>query len=173
MTVEDLLPRLEAVRRSSRGYMARCPVHADHSPSLSIREADDGRILVHCFSGCTIESICRAIDCRVADLYPNERCRGYNSEATRSQPHRVDWQSTAWRFQFHAFLFWLRAESVLEAARDLETSSWSDEERNRAMQAVASAYRDLEQAELLENVAFGVRARGLEKERHVNHTHAA
>ena len=41
------------------------------------------------------------------------------------------------------------------------------------MQAVASANRDLERAELLENVAFGVRARGLEKERHVNHTHAA
>ncbi len=173
MTVEDLLPRLETLRRSSRGYVARCPAHPDHSPSLSIREGDDGRILVHCFSGCTVESICQAIECRVADLFPKERGSGCTSGAARSQPHRFDWQSTAWRFQFHALLLWLRAESVLEAARNLETPGWSDEERDKAMQAVTNAYRDLERAELLENVAFGVRARGLEKERHVNHTHAA
>ena len=32
--------------------MARCPVHDDRTPSLSIRDADDGRLLVHCHAGC-------------------------------------------------------------------------------------------------------------------------
>ena len=31
MTVEDFLTGLHAVRRSSRGYMARCPAHSDKS----------------------------------------------------------------------------------------------------------------------------------------------
>ena len=155
MTLEDFLSRLDGVLRSSRGYQARCPAHIDHSPSLSVRETDDERILIHCFSGCSVESICQAIGCRVADLFPNERRSSGNSGAAGSQPHRFDWQSTAWRFQLHAFLLWLRAELVLEAARDLETSSWSDEERDKAMQAVANAYRDLERTDLLEGVALG------------------
>jgi hypothetical protein len=29
-----------------------CPAHEDQDPSLSIRDADDGQILVHCHAGC-------------------------------------------------------------------------------------------------------------------------
>jgi hypothetical protein len=32
--------------------MARCPAHNDGKPSLSIREADDAKVLVHCHAGC-------------------------------------------------------------------------------------------------------------------------
>ena len=32
--------------------MARCPAHDDRTPSLSIREGHDGKLLVHCHAGC-------------------------------------------------------------------------------------------------------------------------
>jgi hypothetical protein len=32
--------------------MAPCPAHDDREPSLSIRHADDGKVLVHCHAGC-------------------------------------------------------------------------------------------------------------------------
>jgi DNA primase len=32
--------------------MALCPTHEDSDPSLSIRDADDGKVLVHCHAGC-------------------------------------------------------------------------------------------------------------------------
>lgn len=62
MTAPALLSRLEAVRRTGSGrWIARCPAHADKSPSLAVRELDDGRTLAHCFAGCAIESILDAV----------------------------------------------------------------------------------------------------------------
>jgi len=34
------------------GWMMRCPAHDDRTPSLSICDADDGKVLVHCHAGC-------------------------------------------------------------------------------------------------------------------------
>jgi putative DNA primase/helicase len=32
--------------------MARCPAHNDPDPSLSIRDGDNGKLLVRCHAGC-------------------------------------------------------------------------------------------------------------------------
>jgi len=69
----QILNRLQGVRPSRDGWIARCPAHEDRSPSLSIKEGNGGRILVHCFSGCTIEAICAAIGIKVADLFSESR----------------------------------------------------------------------------------------------------
>ena len=37
-------------------WKARCPAHNDRSPSLSIREGDDGRVLVLCRAGCSLQT---------------------------------------------------------------------------------------------------------------------
>jgi hypothetical protein len=37
-------------KKTSQGYMALCPNHADKNPSLSIRETESGRILLKCFA---------------------------------------------------------------------------------------------------------------------------
>jgi hypothetical protein len=42
VTVEEFLGDLEKVRRNGAGWIARCPAHEDRSPSLSVREGDDG-----------------------------------------------------------------------------------------------------------------------------------
>jgi hypothetical protein len=72
MNVESILAGLQKVSRSANGWMALCPGHADRNPSLSIREGN-GKILVHCFAGCTVESICEVLGIRTADLFVGPR----------------------------------------------------------------------------------------------------
>ena len=44
-------------RKAGSGWMARCPTHDDREPSLSIRDADDGKVLVRCHAGCDQERV--------------------------------------------------------------------------------------------------------------------
>jgi 5S rRNA maturation endonuclease (ribonuclease M5) len=53
--------------------MARCPAHDDHHPSLSICLGEDGRILLYCHAGCSLEAICAAMHIEVRDLFPEPR----------------------------------------------------------------------------------------------------
>jgi hypothetical protein len=61
-------------RRVGSGWMGHCPTdnhaHGDRSPSLSIAEGRDGRVLLHCFAGCAIEDICQAAGIEVRELFP-------------------------------------------------------------------------------------------------------
>lgn len=68
---EDLLSRLQKVRKHGKSYMACCPAHDDKSPSLSLTELDNDRILIKCFAGCDVESIVRAVGLSLGDLFPN------------------------------------------------------------------------------------------------------
>jgi hypothetical protein len=66
MTLEEVLPRLTNVRRTGSGWMASCPCanahkHADSTPSLSVREGENGRPLFHCFVGCQYPEIAAAL----------------------------------------------------------------------------------------------------------------
>lgn len=71
ISVHDILARLEGVRQTSPGqWVAKCPAHKDRSPSLSVRDAGDGRKLLHCFAGCATEHVVEAIGLRLADLMP-------------------------------------------------------------------------------------------------------
>jgi hypothetical protein len=68
--VASLLEKLSGVRQESEGqWSARCPSHEDANPSLSIGIGDDGRVLLNCFSGCDLESICTALSIGVRDLF--------------------------------------------------------------------------------------------------------
>jgi putative DNA primase/helicase len=69
---EEVLSRLKAVRRASNGWLARCPAHEDHSPSLSIRESN-GKILLHCFAGCAVGAICEALKIKLGNLFSEPR----------------------------------------------------------------------------------------------------
>lgn len=71
MDVNDLVARLEKSKRTSRdSWIACCPAHNDRTPSLTIRALDDGRILIHCFSGCGAADVMAAIGLETADLFP-------------------------------------------------------------------------------------------------------
>ena len=67
----SILERLSGVRKTGADqYVAKCPAHDDRSPSLSIRECDDGRTLLHCFGGCEVEEVLAALGLTFGDLYP-------------------------------------------------------------------------------------------------------
>lgn len=76
MTTAEILPRFEGVRPSGSGYVALCPAHDDHTPSLSISTGDRGDTLLHCHAGCATESVCAAAGLKLADLFANPSGNG-------------------------------------------------------------------------------------------------
>lgn len=71
MSIEIVLSRLDRVKQTGPDrYLACCPAHPDKSPSLSLRELDDGRTLIHCFAGCETAAILSALGLEFSDLYP-------------------------------------------------------------------------------------------------------
>lgn len=71
MSADPLLSRLDGVRRTGQGrWLARCPAHEDRTASLSIRELDDGRVLVHDFAGCDVEHVLAATGLGFDALFP-------------------------------------------------------------------------------------------------------
>jgi hypothetical protein len=82
MSVEAILGRLNGARRSGSGRIARCPAHEDRNPSLSLRE-ENGRVLLHCFAGCSVEAVCDALKIKVSDLF------GEPHAARKPQPRIV------------------------------------------------------------------------------------
>ena len=71
MPVNNLLSRLQKVKPKGKGqWIACCPAHEDKSPSMTIAQADDGRVLVHCFAGCSTEQILSSVSLTFDDLYP-------------------------------------------------------------------------------------------------------
>lgn len=71
--LENLLARLDRVRKSPKGWTAKCPgpnhARGDRWPSLSIAVGDDDRVLLHCFVGCTADQITRALGIELRDLF--------------------------------------------------------------------------------------------------------
>ena len=72
MNIEDILSRLNGVRKSGGGYIARCPAHEDKRPSLSINTSEDGRLLLKCHAGCSIEAIVGALGLSMKDLFSED-----------------------------------------------------------------------------------------------------
>ena len=75
MTIEIILSRLNKVKKTSKDneYSALCSAHEDKSPSLSIKELPDGRVLINCFAGCNPSEILSSIGLSLEDLYPESK----------------------------------------------------------------------------------------------------
>lgn len=76
--VEKVLGCLKDVRRTRKGWNARCPAHDDQKRHLSISGGDDGHVLLKCFVGCEVEAIVRALNLTMRDLFekPSRQQRG-------------------------------------------------------------------------------------------------
>lgn len=68
--LDNFLSRLHKVRKNGKDYMAACPAHDDKSPSLTIAEKEDGRVLVHCFGGCETSDVLAAVGLEMKDIMP-------------------------------------------------------------------------------------------------------
>ena len=73
MSADKLLSRLQRVKRTGPGkWLASCPTREDKSPSLAIRELDDGTVLLHDFGGDSVEAILGAVGLTFDDLFPTQ-----------------------------------------------------------------------------------------------------
>lgn len=85
-----LLERLEGVRQTGPGrWIAKCPAHDDRGPSLSIREIDDGTILVNDFAGCGAVDVMAAVGLELKDLFP-ERPTDHRRKPARAALDALD-----------------------------------------------------------------------------------
>jgi hypothetical protein len=122
MNTNQFLELLQGVVCAGDEWKAVCPAHGDRSPSLSIGEGTDGRILVKCFAGCSVESICAKIGIRVADLFPDKPERKGHTEKTNP----FDWNPCVaaftgadtqrfaeWRGISVEFFKWLHTQGML------------------------------------------------------------
>ena len=71
-------------RRAGRGWVTRCPVHDDRAPSLSITEAGDGRVLIHCHAGCATDAVLASVGLGFEDLFPEKRIRARSPRRRRN-----------------------------------------------------------------------------------------
>ena len=73
--IERVLERFPGAKEHRQGWSARCPAHDDKKPSLSIGVGEDGRVLMHCHSGCPCRSVVAAIGLSMRDLFPQQKRR--------------------------------------------------------------------------------------------------
>jgi len=56
MPAETIAKALDG-RKAGSGWSARCPAHDDRTPSLSLRDTGDGKVLVRCHAGCDQDEV--------------------------------------------------------------------------------------------------------------------
>jgi hypothetical protein len=139
MTVDHLLAQLDAVRRTSRGWTAKCPGHSDRSPSLSVQEGERG-VLLKCWAGCTVFEICTALELKVADLFFDthvapEEIRKRHTERRERERRRIQ---DGLRIDVRR-----EAEATIAAAHGIDISSWSNEQLHMALNRLADAYETM------------------------------
>ncbi len=94
--VDRLLDRLEGVRKSGKGWIAKCPAHSDRSASLSIAQGDDGRILLHDFAGCPVHDVLAAVGLTVGDLFAKRLTTNMGTaerNALREHAKQAQWRA--------------------------------------------------------------------------------
>jgi hypothetical protein len=87
---EEVLSRLDVVSRNGEKAMCFCPAHDDRSnPSLSLK-AENSRLLLHCFAGCSPEDIVSEIGLQMKNLFVEG---GGGSSIRPNTPARLHAQS--------------------------------------------------------------------------------
>ncbi len=102
--LHDVLGRLENVQRlGDHEAKANCPCHASKSKaSLSVKVANDGRILLHCFGGCETERIVEAMGLEMRDLMPDDDHRQPVTSSPRPSSNGRGSRSPSEAFASHA-----------------------------------------------------------------------
>jgi hypothetical protein len=82
MSLQKMLQRLDKVKHTGeRKWQACCPAHKDKTPSLGVREVEDGRIMIRCFAGCGAAEILDALGMNFSDLYPKKQIKGHSAKS--------------------------------------------------------------------------------------------
>ena len=102
----ESLARALGGRKAGKDWMARCPAHDDREPSLSVRDTEDGKVLVHCHAGCEQSRVIDALGLRglwkpssgttirlVRSELRDQRAQSHFHEAKRTDVALAIWRS--------------------------------------------------------------------------------
>jgi putative DNA primase/helicase len=103
MTAE-VIAKILGGRKVGGGWMARCPAHNDRGPSLSIIDAQGGKVLVRCHAGCEQADVIAALRSRGV-WHNDDRRNGRHGHKNRRSAASEPDQSTAKRIEA-ALAFW-------------------------------------------------------------------
>ena len=67
-STDQILGSFERVRKTSKGWSARCPAHEDKSPSLTIAEGTKGWVF-RCWAGCDFTDILNAAQLDIRQMF--------------------------------------------------------------------------------------------------------
>ena len=101
MATAEIIAKALGGRKAGGGWTAHCPAHEDRTPSLSIRDADDGKVLVRCHAGCDqgrVISVLKALGLwtnspRPFSRHANKHRPSGCDDAKRSKAALAIWQS--------------------------------------------------------------------------------
>ena len=90
-------PLSPKARSCGNGYIDECPAHEDRTPSLSISEGEDGKILLHCFAGCGFEEIISAAGLSNQKVSISKKFEGstHSVNSTVDRINRLCWNTTS------------------------------------------------------------------------------
>lgn len=87
--VDRVLGALEGARQTGQGqWEARCPAHADGTPSLAVSEGQDGRALLYCHAGCELPAVLDALKLADRDLFADDRA-AHGGRVPSGRPREV------------------------------------------------------------------------------------
>jgi hypothetical protein len=128
MSAVDFLAQVRHKPTGAGRWSFSCPgplhKHGDRSMSASLRELDDGRVLVHCHAGCSVEEILSAVGLTFDTLFPP---RDTQPGKSTSRPWRIRDVVNALE---HELLMLAVFCSDMAASRDI-----TSEDRGRANKA--------------------------------------
>ena len=85
--LQNIISKLDKVKKTKNGWVACCPVHNDKTPSMHIKLAGDV-ILMHCMS-CQANGsdVCRELGLSMSELWekPAQRIEGYIPQRIKDQ----------------------------------------------------------------------------------------
>lgn len=142
MTAAELVGSLESVRaRGPNKWSAKCPAHADKSPSLTIAEGDKG-LLVKCWAGCSLDEVTRALGLTVSDLFFNALSADLDERRTaaRQRARRKATELAAYEAEGRRMDALREAEHLLQTARGISIAGWSDDQLHAELNRLGTAY---------------------------------
>jgi hypothetical protein len=141
MTVEAFISLLDGVKQARRGWMAKCPAHPDKSPSLSICEGEDGRIVLHDFAGCKPSEICVALGLSLRDLFPDNRRSAQEIDRVRHEQEARRIRETGERQREGLVIDACReAELFVRSRRGIDILGWTEQTLHQELNALADAH---------------------------------
>lgn len=125
--IDVLLSRLDGVRAYGQGWRAPCPACGGRNrDKLSLRLADDGKILLKCFAGCEPADIMQACGLSLQDLFPERLDHGTPEDRRRAQRafRESAWGGALDVIAFESLIVQIAADQLFTTEQPL---SWDDQ----------------------------------------------